>query len=202
MTNKNLKTLKTALKTKIKNFKPSKTFIAITSALIGIGGTVLAQNIAKKDNTQKQYYLTSPKQDRIYHPPRLPHPPRHFEDDFFGTTSIFREMEEMRREMDARFARHRAQMDRLFHETSKTHSATINRTETKEHYIYELHFSGYDKEDIQISMQDKTLTFSANKGDKTSNSNFYYSFYLGQYDQKTKPHIIRKHNKITVKIEK
>ncbi|MBL6664298.1 MAG: hypothetical protein ISQ34_00460 [Rickettsiales bacterium] len=201
MKNHNLKKIRETLKKKVKNFKPSKTFIAITSALIGIGGTVLAQNIAKKDDAQKQYYLTSPQQDRVYHSPRLPYYHHYFEDDFFGH-SLFREIEQMRREMDAQFSRHRATMDRLFHESSNAHSATINQKETKEQYIYELHFSGYKKENIQISIQDKTLTLSAKSENNTINSNFYYSFYLPQYNPKIKPQITRTDDKIVVKIEK
>lgn len=201
MKNQNLETLKK----QIKNFKPSKTFIAISSALLGIGGTVLAQNIAKKDEDPKKYYLTSPKQDRIYHPPR------HFEGDFFGH-SLFQEIREMQREMDESFARHQARMNRIFQETSQnleiknSNSARINQKETDDQYFYELEFNGYKKEDIEISIKDKTLSISAKKEENNKNSqnqsNFYYSFYLPKYDQKTEPKITRSDNKITIILKK
>ena len=204
MKNKKLKQIKNNIKKQIKSFKPSKTFIAITSALVGISSTLLAQNIAQKSENKK-YYLSSPKEDKKFHPPHLPHHHQHiFEDDFFGH-SIFEEMHQMQREMDRAFARQQARMEKIFHEIPKNKNS-ITQKETKDQYIYNLVFSGYKKEDIKIEIKDQTLEISANKSQKQEHqhksSNFYYSFYLPKYDKSTKPIIEKTKDSITITLQK
>jgi len=183
-------------KKSLKNFQPSKTFIAISFMLIGIGGTVLAQNIVK----EKRYYISSPKQDRYYDDP--------FEDVFFRDP-FFEEIRHMRREFNREFRRHIHNWDHAFRRNyyrPNNVDTKIVQQETKDEYIYELNYKGFKKEDIFVEIKDKNLIISAQKDEKTAKfdsfSNFYYSFYVPDFDKKTKPDISRENSRITITLKK
>lgn len=218
MKKQEIKKLLKNIKKQITNFKPSKTFIAITSLLIGIGSTVLAQNLSKKEPT-KQYYLSSPSQDLNYQPPKHKnpkHPP--FTHNFFNDpdpfgNSIFDEIDKMQHHFDQIFESHRQHIHQNFKnnlQNHQTHNSSISKQETKNSYIFELNFNGFNKDEITIEIKDKILNISANsnKKDKSkkhhhqSSSNFYYSFFLNKLDQNQQPQIKRQKNNIIITLKK
>jgi len=204
MKNTKLIKLQKTFTKQLKDFKPSKTFIGSVALLIGISGTLLAQNITNKTGIKK-YHPTHPQEDIITNPPQFPtHHNRLFNDNFFDH-SFFEEMNQIQREMDRSFRRQQARMEKIFYEKPR-YKNFITKKETKDEYIYKLHFTGYKKEDIQIEVKNQTLNISANNSQKEqhqySSSNFYYSFYLPKFDVTKQPQIARENGNITITLRK
>lgn len=172
--NKNQKL--SSVKNAFKNFSPSKTFIATTCVLLGVGTTLLAQNISKA------------------------HQPR---DPFFN---IFEEMAAIEQNMNQVFANHQKHMREIFAEVEKSGKASKSQVSTSEdnnNYYYELSFSGFKKEDISVQVKDHVLTLSATKNqDSEGSSSFHYSFLAPKSDVTKEPEIVRSDDKIVVRLGK
>lgn len=176
----------------ITKVKSSQIIIALIFTSIGIVSTVLAQNLNKnKENNSEPIFY----------------------DNF---ESVFSHLQKIEQEMDEIFLLHRKRMNDIFinskkleHQESKKYSK-ITKIENDNELIYELSFDGYKKDEIEVTLKENNLSFSAkNKEEEKSKntisaqeSNFYYSFYLPKYDINQKPEIIRKDNLVKVVIKK
>lgn len=177
------------IKSSFKSVFSSKIAIAIIFLIIGVYATLFTQSAAK---------------DKV----------DYFFDEPFGGGSVFKEMEMMEKRMNKVFIGHRKAMEEAFKKAEKN-SGQVTKAEISNHedadiYFYELSFSGFKKEEIQVLIKDNILTFSAqqklNNEKKNqefhSSSDFYYSFLVPKYDVKKAPEIIREDNKILVKLFK
>jgi HSP20 family molecular chaperone IbpA len=108
-------------------------------------------------------------------------------------------------------------MENIFAQAQKNgelNQTSVSSREDENFYYYELNFSGFNKEEISVKIENNSLTFAAqnkkeisqvkkeDKNHKDSSSSFYYSFSLTQFDNKKEPKIIRQDNKIIVKLSK
>ena len=172
--NKNQKALR--VKNALKNFSPSKTFIALTCITLGIGATLLAQNVVKAQQ------------------PRDP------------LLNIFAEMAAMEKNMNEVFASHQKQMDEIFAQAKKSGPASksqVSSRQDKDNYYYELSFSGFKKEDVAVQFKDRVLTLSAVSGKEDQGAtSFNYSFLAPQADVKKEPEVVRSDDKIVVTVKK
>jgi HSP20 family molecular chaperone IbpA len=178
-----------------KKFNPSKSFIAIICVLIGISGTLLAQNIAQ--NHQRNLWQ---KNFLGFHSD-------FFKDDFlFDDSDFFKEppaIEEV-------FEKHRKAMKKAFEQSNKfdaNQSKTLVSTkEDDKFFYYELSFLGLKKDEILVEIKDGELKFSGenkiDKKDVKSHQKFFYSFATPQTKAKKEPEIIKQDNKIIVKFLK
>jgi HSP20 family molecular chaperone IbpA len=181
------------IKSHCKSFNPSKTFIAASCILIGIGATLIAQNITQRKNN---YYLSRSVPLFFHH------------DNFFESDHIFAEIALMEQSMDEAFKRMRMPTN----QSSQTYpnQSEVLRQEDENYYIYQLNFSGYKPEEVVVSVKNNVVSFFAEKKQsdenkkpgKTSTSSFNYSFSAPQYDTKKEPEIIKKDGSITVKLSK
>lgn len=178
-----------------KEFSPSKPFIATSCVLLGIGVTLIAQNLTKNH----QNYLVI----RNHFP--FPSSIAFADDDFFD------QIEEMEKEM----AQHRKNIRKVFEDAEKKSAASstskVYSSEDDKNYFYHLDFLGFKKEEIVVGIKDNSVSFSAESkksGEDKNNSvsshstSFHYSFSVPQYDTKKEPEIIRKDNQIVVKLAK
>lgn len=165
----------------LKNFSPSKAFIATGCALLGVGFTLLTQNVVKA-REQRDPFL-----------------------------NIFSEIAEMEKNMNAVFANHQKHMREIFDEAQKNsesvNKSQVSTSEDEKNYYYELTFSGFKKEEISVQVKDDILTFSGqnhveNNQNPQASSSFHYSFSAPKFDTKKEPEIIRSDNKIVVKLSK
>ncbi len=211
---KNKCSLISKIKNCCKNFSPSKGFIATISVLLGISATILAQNIAKnrKDNLLQQ--RLERKWQGFYTILDFDH--QKFDDAlFFDETNFFKEMQLAQKSINEVFENHRKKINQAFKESeskaNKNSSATsVLKREDNQNYYYELSFTGFNKEDILVTIKSGFLTFSA-KNEKENKSKdqksyaaakFNYSFSLPEYDEKKEPEILRQEDKIVVKLAK
>ncbi len=119
------------------------------------------------------------------------------------------EIDAMEKRMNETLENHQKRMREVFSEAQKKGGKTsVSSTEDNDSFIYELNFSGFTKEEINVSMKDNVLTFFADK-EKDKNdkvavaSSFSYSFLIPpQYDKKIEPEITRQDDKIVVKLVK
>ena len=174
----------------------SKIFIAAFFVLVGVIGTLLAQQVGRDPNKNfaKQNF-ENVQQDF---------------DDFFDDDDFAQDMKEMEQNVNKIIHAHQRRMEKAFknfHDHALQNGETeISAKEDNEAYFYELEFSHFKKDEINIEFKDKMLTFTAsNKKSKDKNyasSSFYYSFLLPAADEKKAPEINREDDKITVKIPK
>ncbi len=162
-----------------KSLSSSKIFVALTFLLIGIGATLVTQNIVKAQE-------------------------RH--DPFFASLQAMNEMEENMNEI---FASHQKHIKEVFEKAAKetdlkSNKSQVVNSEDDSGYYYELNFSGFKKEDISVEFKDRILSFSAKKTeDKNQNfSSFSYSFLAEKSDTTKAPEIVKLDDKIVVKIHK
>jgi HSP20 family molecular chaperone IbpA len=178
----------------------SKVGIAIIFTLVGINIAILGfavgiGNARENTSPQEQFFESD---FAISHDPLI-------------SSNLFEEIRQMQNQMDKIFENHRKRMDQIFLNDEKTQKKNLSKVSTKEDeksYVYELSFSGFDKENITTSIIDNTLTFSAkqekkdNSKDKElySNNSFHYSFSIPKHEGE--PEIIREKDKVTVKLYK
>jgi HSP20 family molecular chaperone IbpA len=182
------------IKSFYRNFSPSKLFIATTFILIGIAATLITQNFFK---SRQNYFVI-----RNHFP---------FEPDIaFADDNFFNEIEAMQKEIEKTFADHRKRAKEIFDSNNVTNKSKVSSTEDDKNYFYQLDFSGFKKEDVVVSVNNNSVSFSAEnkkfKSNKTqeqqAQGSFYYSFLVPQYDEKKEPEIIRKDNQVIVKLTK
>ncbi len=159
-----------------KNFSPSKTFIALTCLTLGVGATLVTQNITKAHRHQDPFL------------------------------NVFDEMTAMEKNMNEVFANHQKQMDEIFAQAKKSGQVSksqVSSRQDKDNYYYELSFSGFKKEDVAVQFKDRVLTLSAvsDKEDQGATS-FNYSFLAPQADVKKEPEVVRSDDKIVVTLKK
>ena len=174
----------------------SRICIAVVFAAIGFCSATVAQNRAQDKVNINTAQLMQ------------------FDDPFFTSDNIFKEMTLMEKNMDDMFAAHREHMAKIFDQAAKNNISTtktsVSSREDEANYYYDLAFSGFKKDDIVVAIKDNNLTFSAkkdqDKSDKDqklkSSTNFYYSFFVPQYNTKIDPEITKQDDKITVKFAK
>lgn len=133
----------------------------------------------------------------------------------FDDSGIFKEMEEMQKKMKIIFDNHQKQLQILQKEFDKTGNkpskSKINFSEVDDGYIYELTFSGFQKEEVVINVENNNLLIFANnqknsglelENKQESVNSFYYSFSLPDFDRSKQPEIMKLENKIIVKLIK
>ncbi len=133
----------------------------------------------------------------------------------FDDSGIFKEMEEMQKKMKIIFDNHQKQLQILQKEFDKTSNkaskSKIAFSEVDDGYIYELTFSGFQKEEVVINVENNNLLIFANnqknsglelENKKESVNSFYYSFSLPDFDRSKQPEIMKLENKIIVKLIK
>jgi len=124
--------------------------------------------------------------------------------------SLENNFEEMRKIMEKQSRQHREMLQNAFKNAEPNNSlsskTTVNSNEDEDNYYYELQFAGVKKEEINVSLQDNILTFSATqkieKNKKFNGANFYYSFAVGNFDRGVEPDIRRLEDRIIVKLKK
>ena len=133
----------------------------------------------------------------------------------FDDSGIFKEMEEMQKKMKIIFDNHQKQLQTLQKEFDKTGNkpskSKINFSEVDDGYIYELTFSGFQKEEVVINVENNNLLIFANnqknvglelENKKETVNSFYYSFSLPDFDRNKQPEIMKLENKIIIKLIK
>ena len=182
------------IKSCYQNFSPSKLFIATAFITIGIAATLITQNFFK---SRQNYFLI-----RNHFP---------FEPDIaFLDDVFFNQIEAMQKQMEKTFADHRKHANEILDSSNLTNKSKVSSIEDDKNYFYQLDFSGFKKEDIVVSVNNNSVSFSAEnkkfKSDKAQEQqvqgSFYYSFLVPQYDGKKEPEIIRKDNQVIVKLAK
>jgi len=141
----------------------------------------------------------------------------HYENKWvFDDSGIFKEMEEMQKKMKIIFDNHQKQLQTLQKEFDKTSNnkpskSKITFSEVDDAYIYELIFSGFQKEEVVINIENNNLLVFANnqknsglesENKKESVNSFYYSFTLPEFDRNKQPEITKLENKIIIKLIK
>jgi HSP20 family molecular chaperone IbpA len=133
----------------------------------------------------------------------------------FDDSGIFKEMEEIQKKMKIIFDNHQKQLQILQKELDKTsNKATKSKiafSEVDDGYIYELTFSGFQKEEVVINVENNNLLIFANnqknvglelENKKETVNSFYYSFSLPDFDRNKQPEIMKLENKIIIKLIK
>jgi HSP20 family molecular chaperone IbpA len=131
-------------------------------------------------------------------------------DSFF---SEFEKIEKTIAENHKMMQKHFAEMEKISQNQSKnsTHTQSkISKKEDDKFFYYKLDFTGFKKDEIDVLIEDNLINFLAKKEIKSedkksqfsNSSNFYYSLSIPDYDQNTKPEIIRSDNEILVKFAK
>ncbi len=206
------------IKSSFKNVFSSKIFIAVFFALLGVYVAVLSQNVILA-KSQKNYYQI-PKSQFVSefedHTNLLSHELTNY-DRFFA--EFDNQIQEIRQDFDRAFAKQNDLFARSFKEfatsSHKSSSSTsFEKSQDKKFLIYKLNFKGYNKDDIEVSVNNNILKISANKkqekvqnkgekalSKKISENNFYYSFYLPK-NIDINPDIKRTDNEILVKFKK
>lgn len=134
---------------------------------------------------------------------------------------IEREVNRMQRRMDRIFSQHHNFFENNHFKNQNLNLSEVNNSSVKLHeddksFYYELSFSGFKKEDINIEIKDNILTFQAqnkissnNSNDQKniseqikSNSSFSYSFLLNNHNSTSPADITKLDDKIIVKIAK
>jgi HSP20 family molecular chaperone IbpA len=183
-----------------KKLNLSKTFIAIICVLIGISGTLLAQNISQKHH--KNLWQKNLRQEGIL---RL-HSDFFFDDFFLDDSDFFKEMSATKEV----FEKHRKSMNKAFEQMDKSDAnqskTSVSTKEDDKFFYYELSFAGFKKDEVLAEVKDGELKFSGeSKTDEKntkSHQNFLYSFSTPQTKAKKEPEIIKQDNKIIVKFSK
>ncbi len=181
--------------------RPSKAFIGVTCALLGIAGTLAVQNIVQSRADPFRLHRMS-----------------FFGDEFIEKDGSFKQIVAVAGGMEDALIDHQEHLKEIFGEAREDgvdiNRSALSRTEDADNYIYELKFSGFKKEDVVASVRNGVVTFSAEKkaGEKAGfggenqaaspSSKFHYSFPTPQYDVKKEPEIIRKDDTIVVKLSK
>ena len=133
----------------------------------------------------------------------------------FDDSGIFKEMEEMQKKMKIIFDNHQKQLQILQKEFDKTSNkaskSKIAFSEVDDGYIYKLTFSGFQKEEVIINVENNNLLIFANnqknvglelENKKEVVNSFYYSFSLPDFDRNKQPEIMKLENKIIIKLIK
>lgn len=182
------------LKSCYQEFSPSKSFIAASCILLGIGATLLTQNFSQ----HRQKYLVI----RDHFP--------FGQSIAFADDDFFEQMEEMQKEAERNFAAHQKRMREVFDDSRATNKSKVSSREDADNYFYQLDFYGFTKEEITVSVKDNVVNFSAEnkKSDNEKNkeasarASFQYSFSVPDYDTKKEPEITQKDGQIIVKLAK
>lgn len=121
---------------------------------------------------------------------------------------IIDEMEAIENKMNKSMEENDKLMKQLFEDMPKnSRQSEVRRSEDDDNYIYELTFSGFEKNEVTAEIKNNALTFAGKKTNKKdeqnlSATNFYYTFSLPKYDLKNDPEINKEEGKITVKLRK
>ncbi len=176
------------LKPCFKSLFSSRLFIAIIFALLGSAIAIFAQDY------YRQKILTS------------------LNRNFYGP-NVFEEMLMAEKRINDILRSHNQYMMNVSNKIQKDQKISKSEVISKqdnENYCYELSFSGFKKEDVNVGIKDNILTFRAENNHENSGKNqksysslnFYYSFLVPDYDHSAEPEIIRNDDKITVKFKK
>jgi len=144
------------------------------------------------------------------------------DDPFFSGSDMIAEMDQMQKRMDKMFDDNRKYLNQVLAETKKQNKelaksgknksgqnwskVTMKQDDTSS--IYELSFSGFNKNNIEVSVKNNILTFTAKQEEKDKNkkqesyfdNSFYYSFAIPDFQGN--PEIVREDGKVTVKLAK
>lgn len=136
----------------------------------------------------------------------------------FDHDKFFEDFERMEEQMHENLIAHQKQMRKIFKENHSNYrssnQAYLQSFSNEKEIIFELNFSGYKPEQIDVKIENDTLIFSAKaennvqENSKESNkksyekSDFYYSFSLPEYDKSKQPEIVKSDGKISVKLLK
>jgi len=192
----------------MKNFRSilsSKIFIAFLFTALGASGTVLAQTIIEHKKQARDPFAKIDEALEENHKKILAE---------FGNDEIPKDLQEMQKRMDETFRNNQQLIQEAIRsaENGDSKAAKINASskEDEKNYYYEISFTDVKKEDVIVEIKNNNLTFRAQtkqeiqgkKGLSTKNLNFYYSFFIPQYDEKQEPEIAREEGKIVVKLKK
>lgn len=177
-------------------------FIALIGVVIGIGATLLAQkfNYQHEESLFERNFRNMAIEDdsdlSIAH------------DDFDFPS----EMAEMEKRIGEVMVNHQKRLDgfikNLKEKNKSSGETSIATHEDDKNYYYELHFSGFKKDEVNAVLEGNILTFSAvakkeNKKDKNySSTNFQYVFTVPEYNRDKEPEIKKFNDKIVVTIAK
>jgi hypothetical protein len=178
---------------KLKKISIKNIAIALSFAALGSISTLSAINIA---NAKSQ--KPSKEEDLNYF-----HHSSFFDEDFYAHfAQIEKHMEEQKK-----------QHQKLIVEALKEAKKNPNSSQTslisgedEENYFYQLNFKNINSNEILVALEGNNLGFSYSKKQESnqqkSSSNFYYSFFVKNFDESIKPEITRLEDKIIVKLKK
>ncbi len=209
---------------KLKSYSPSKPFIATIFLCFGILITLITQSFASKTNEKtlareaeqdhqiKMLYHWQNEMDEWiknnnqFHREQLSH---HYIPDPF--TEVERTHQRIR-ERIANFEKYFYELNKA--ENKASQKSYLSQREDDNSVYYQLNFSGFDKEEISVKIENNILNLSAKKSgndrnkDKKSdakliqNSNFFYSFSLPKNIDVNNPQITKKDGEIIVRFSK
>ena len=178
------------LKAECKTINCSKIFIATLFLLIGIIGTILAQNLINQTSGQSKKERVQNQQIKIlqawsqevskwmndFHRKEMERSSRFFEDfysnPFRQPSDPFVEMEKIHQKMRKNFANY----DKLFGDNFYIgkpdnynplfNQTSVSQREDEDFLYYQLNFSGFNKDEIITTVKDNHLSFSGKKEQK------------------------------------
>lgn len=209
------------LEARYMKLRESKIFIASIFTLVGVSIATLVQSVAlSKESVYtkqqvKNLQIWSDDFERIMEEQRKILSSFDHDPFFENPALIFAEMNQIQKRMNDIFADQHKHMTKIFDESKKnknvkSENSSVVTRQDENNYYYELSFSGFNKEEILVSIKNGFLTFSAKKNEETkdkksesqSSSSFSYSFSTPQYDEKIEPEITKQDGKVIVKFVK
>lgn len=226
MSDKNLKTIEAKAPNSTKDkfnkiynfFKHQKCYSKLLNSLlmiiIGIALTLGFQGL------KRNYEMSIVKKhlNSFYHD---------FDNDYVGLVDdedeIVQEINKMQKRINQAFKSQRSIFENDFNNNFSSNfnnnSSNVKIHEDNKNIYYELVFSGFKKDEINVEIKDNILTFQAIKNSKEENekdtskdkkleiknhntTSFSYSFYLSNYNSSVPADITRLNDKVIVKIFK